>query len=232
MINFMVETLLEVEPGLDPNELGDYVAEYVARLTGKQTIYQMIRLAKEIESRGGRPLDPLVYKREYHDRLWMVIRDRLEGLETGRCGPEDWLVSGSYQILEALRHRDVDLYLASGTDLEFVRKEVRLLGLETYFGDRVFGALDDYHAFSKRQIIDRLLTEESLGGHELVAFGDGYVEIEETKKVGGTAVGVASDEKNRAGYDEWKKRRLTEAGADLIVADFREIDSILAELRM
>jgi phosphoglycolate phosphatase-like HAD superfamily hydrolase len=232
MIGFMVETILEVEPSLTVDELRAHVSEYVARLTGKQTIYQMIQLAEEIESRGGRPLEPLEYKREYHDRLWAVICDRIEGLESGRYLPEDWLVPGSNEILGALKQRGIDLYLASGTDLEFVRKEVRLLGLDSYFEDRVYGALDDYKAFSKRQIIDRLLEEERLGGRELVAFGDGYVEIEEIKQVGGTAVGVASDEKHRAGYDEWKKRRLTEAGADLIVADFRETDAILAELGM
>jgi phosphoglycolate phosphatase-like HAD superfamily hydrolase len=230
MIGFMVETIADAEPTLDPPSTRTHVTEFVDRLTGKQTIYQMMRLAEEIEARGGHPEDPLVYKREYHNRLWAVIQDRVEGLDSGRYQPEDWLVPGSFQILEALRDRDIELYLASGTDLDFVQREVRLLDLDRFFGNRVFGALDDYRAFSKRQLIERLLAEEGLGGRELVAFGDGYVEIEETKKVGGTAVGVASNEKTRTGYDEWKRRRLTEAGADLIVADFREAGSIIAEL--
>ncbi len=35
-------------------------------------------------------------------------------------------------------------------------------------------------------------------------------------------MGVASDEKNRAGIDAWKRSRLISAGADLIIPDFRE----------
>ena len=230
MIGFIVETIHDADPTLDLPSVRTHVTDFVDRLTGKQTIYQMIRLAEEVEARGARPEDPLLYKRKYHDRLWAVIRERVEGLGAGRYRPEDWLVPGSCQMLEALRDRGIELYLASGTDLDFVQREVRLLDLDRFFGNRVFGALDNYRAFSKRQLIERLLTEEGLGGRELVAFGDGYVEIEETKKVGGTAVGVASNEKTRAGYDDWKRRRLTEAGADLIVADFREADSIIAEL--
>ena len=38
-----------------------------------------------------------------------------------------------------------------------------------------------------------------VAGHQLLAFGDGYVEIEETRKNGGVAVGVASEEETRKG---------------------------------
>jgi hypothetical protein len=63
-----------------------------------------------------------------------------------------------------------------------------------------------------------------------VAFGDGYVEIEDTKAAGGIAVGVASNEAIRSGIDEWKRRRLIAAGADIIVPDFREGGQLLAYL--
>jgi hypothetical protein len=63
-----------------------------------------------------------------------------------------------------------------------------------------------------------------------VAFGDGYDEIEDTTAVGGVAVGVASNEAARSGIDEWKRRRLIAAGADIIVPDFREGSHLLAYL--
>jgi hypothetical protein len=64
----------------------------------------------------------------------------------------------------------------------------------------------------------------------LVAFGDGYVEIEDTKAAGGIAVGVASNEAARLGIDDWKRSRLISAGADVIVPDFREQRRLLAYL--
>ena len=45
----------------------------LARLTGKQTIYQMLQLCEEIKKRGGQPAEALAYKRAYHDRLWARV---------------------------------------------------------------------------------------------------------------------------------------------------------------
>ena len=77
-------------------------------------------------------------------------------------------------------------------------------------------------------IIERILREHDLRGKELVVFGDGYVEIENGKAVGGIAVGVATDEERREGVDLWKRDRLISAGADLIIPEFREHARLLA----
>ena len=69
-----------------------------------------------------------------------------------------------------------------------------------------------------------------LHGSQLLAFGDGFVEIEETKRVVGIAVGVATDEARRRGVDAWKRERLIQAGADVIVGDFREQEELLGYL--
>src|SRR5215813_12130084 len=103
-------------------ELRESVEEFVMRLNGRQTIYQMIQLADEVRRRGGTPLDPLAYKHRYHDRLMERIHGRLADLEAGRAAAEDWVVPGSHALLEALRRRGVALYLASGTDLKYVRR--------------------------------------------------------------------------------------------------------------
>jgi phosphoglycolate phosphatase-like HAD superfamily hydrolase len=79
-------------------------------------------------------------------------------------------------------------------------------------------------------VIERILQENELQGPELVAFGDGYVEIEDAKAAGGIAVGVATDEANRQGIDEWKRQRLIAAGADLIIPDFAEHTHLVAYL--
>ena len=231
MISFMVETLQDYGASEPEEQLREHVNEYITRLTGKQTIYQMIQLAEEIRQRGGNPEDPLVYKHRYHERLWEVIKDRVRGLESGEYAPHDWLVNGSVAVLENLSARGAKLFLASGTDEVFVRREAELLGLTRFFGNRIYGAVDQYQLFSKKIVIQRLISDEKLQGSEFVAFGDGYVEIENAKEVGGTAVGVASEERVRGGkVDEWKRQRLISAGADIIVPDFSEQELLLAYL--
>jgi phosphoglycolate phosphatase-like HAD superfamily hydrolase len=230
MIPMMVEELRATGTAETEPELTSAVEEFVMRLNGRQTIYQMIQLAEEVRRRGGRPLEPLAYKHRYHDLLMARIEGRLAALASGAATAEEWTVPGSHALLEALRRRGVTLYLASGTDLKYVRREAELLGLTPYFGERIYGALDDYRSFSKKMIIDRILSEHGLRGAELLGFGDGFVEIEEVKGVGGVAVAVASDEVNRRGVNAWKRDRLVRAGADVVIPEYRRHEKLLGWL--
>jgi phosphoglycolate phosphatase len=227
MVPMMVEILGALDTGETKAELTATVTEYVDRLTGKQTIYQMIELGKQIEARGGMPLDPLAYKHLYLDRLWDRIEGRVLGLKAGQIEPAEMVVPGTFDILDNLRERGMTCYLASGTDQPYVFDEAAALGVTPYFGERIYGALDEYERFSKAQVIQDILHTHDLHGRQLLAFGDGFVEIEETKRVGGIAVGVASDEVHRQGINDWKRNRLVEAGADIIVPDFREQQQLL-----
>jgi phosphoglycolate phosphatase-like HAD superfamily hydrolase len=230
MIPMMVDVLRGTGTAETEADLTAAVEEFVMRLNGRQTIYQMMQLAEEVRSRGGRPLEPLAYKHRYHDLLMERIRGRLAALASGAATPEEWTVPGSHALLEALRRRGLVLYLASGTDLKYVREEVALLGLAPYFGEHVYGALDEYRNFSKQMIIERILRDHGLRGEELLGFGDGFVEIEEIKGVGGVAVAVASDEVNRCGVNAWKRNRLVRAGADIVIPDYRQFERLLAYL--
>ena len=89
--------------------------------------------------------------------------------------------------------------------------------------------MDDYKTFSKRKVIERILVENKISGEQLLAFGDGYVEIQNTKEAGGLAIAVASDEANNGSgnMDEWKRGRLLGVGADVIVPDYRDGDALL-----
>ena len=205
------------------SELELRAKEFITLLTGKQTIYQCIRLADEIEALGGVPQDPQVYKDEYQRRLLERIDGRLTGLERGEIDPETLTVPGSYALLEMLLRHGVTPYLASGTDEVYVLREARLLGVDRYFGPHIYGAQREYRTFSKKMVIERIIAENHLAGHELVGFGDGYVEIENIREAGGFAVGVASNERERRGIDEWKRERLIRAGANVIIPDYRNI---------
>ena len=197
--------------------------DFVTKLTGKQTIYQMMRLAEEIRARGGEPADPQDYKAEYHGRLMARIAWRRKGLAEGSIAPETMLVPGSLDLLRLLADRGVSVYIASGTDEAYVLEEAHLLGLDAFAGGRVYGALADHRSFSKEMVIQRILAENRVDGSRLLAFGDGYVEIADCKASGGLAVAVASDEAGRSGRpDPWKRERLIGAGADLVIPDYRE----------
>ncbi len=227
MIPMMVAELAATGTGESSEALTVLARNFVMELNGKQTIYQMIRLSEEIQKRGGKPADPLVYKERYHDLLMRRIAGRREALAAGTSPPESMLVPGAYQALRLLQSRGVELYLASGTDEKYVREEANLLGLVPYFGQHIYGAIDDHRKFSKQMVIERILRENRVEGSRLMGFGDGYVEIDNVKGAGGTAIAVASDEAGRSGKpDPWKRDRLIGVGADLVIPDFREIAAV------
>ena len=230
MIPMLVEKLTALNTGEPEEQLHALVEEFVVTLTGKQTIYQMMRLAEEIRKRGGQPEDPVAYKREYLDRLWQRIESRVEGVRSGAIGPEQVRVPGSLELVRELAGRGITLYLASGTDIEYVRSEAELVGVAEYFEPHIYGAVDNHESFSKKMVIDQILSENNLHGPELVAFGDGYVEILNVKQAGGVGVGAATDEYTREGINDWKRNRLVQAGADIIVPEFRQWRQLVAYL--
>lgn len=215
----MVELLMETPKHEPVEQIRDVVRTYVANTTGKQTIYQMIRLVEEINIRGGQTASPLEYKEQYHQRLMNRIINRLEDLRKGDLQPTDMVVPGSLDALEEITRSGIKCFLASGTDEKYVFDEANLLGVSGYF-EKIYGALDDYETFSKKMVIQKIIHDNNLSGPELVAFGDGYVEIENTKEAGGITIGMATNESERCGIDSWKRDRLIESGADVIMADF------------
>jgi len=230
MIPMMVEVLRQTGTKESDAELHAVVEDFVMRLNGRQTIYQMMQLADEVRRRGGSPPEPLAYNHRYHDLLMQRIEGRLAALRSGTAAPQEWTVPGSHALLEELRRRGMALYLASGTDLNYVRQEAELLDLTPYFGEHVYGALDDYRSFSKKMIIEKILRDNQLRGEELLGFGDGFVEIEEVKRAGGVAVAVASDEAERRGINAWKRERLVRAGADVVIPEYRGHQQLLRYL--
>ena len=231
----MIPMFMELLPrraGETDAEVRQLMTDDIMRLNGKQTIYQMMQLAGRISERGGRPRDPLWYKHEYLRRLNELIRARTDGLRAGSIQPEAWLVHGSRPLLENLRRRGLALYLASGTDEVFVKLEAELLGLTEFFGPHIYGAQDDYKQFSKKMVIDRILRDHAISGEQLLSFGDGYVEIQNTKEAGGLAVAVASDEAHNGSgrVDEWKRQRLLGVGADVVIPDYRDGEALLERL--
>jgi phosphoglycolate phosphatase-like HAD superfamily hydrolase len=228
MVPMLVELLPRVDGDTDEGNR-QMLYDDIMELNGKQTIYQMIQFAERVKERGGEPKEPVWYKREYLRRLDERIGDRVAGLRDGSVRREEWLVHRVGELLDKLRERGVVCYLLSGTDEEYVREEAALLGVDSHFEDRIYGARDDYQSFSKKIAMDRMFEEHGITGENLLSFGDGYVEIQNTKQLGGLAVAVASAEANNGSgkVDEWKRQRLLGVGADIVIADYRDAGPLL-----
>jgi phosphoglycolate phosphatase len=233
-MDVMTPMMLGELRGLQPDEteadLTATVHEFVYRLTGKPTIEQMIELSRQIERRGGKPQDPLEYKERYLRLLNAITGKRLAELRRDPHAAGKYLVPGSLQLLQDLRARGLKLYLASGTDHESVCEESKLLGITPFFDGGIFGAVDDRGTFSKKKLIDKLIGSSECAGPEILGFGDGYVEIENVKSVGGIAVGVATDEPECRRIDPWKRNRLVQVGADYIIPHYLQRDELFQHL--
>ena len=231
MLGMFVE-MLPASPGDIPAQVKQMLFDDMMKLNGKQTIYQMIQFADRVQERAGTPREPLWYKHEYLRRLETKIQDRIERLKNRTVDPDHFLLHGSRRLLELLRAHGFHLYLASGTDEQFVKREAELLDVTKYFGEHVYGAKDDYKNFSKKIVIERILRENNISGERLLAFGDGYVEIQNTKEAGGLAVAVASDEAHNGSgqIDQWKRARLLAVGADIIIPDYRDAEPLLRKV--
>ena len=230
MVPMMVEELASLGTGESDEDLTAIVEEYVGQLTGRQTIYQMIEFADQVRRRGGTPREPLEYKHRYLDLLMDKISHRREALRAGQVDPDEMMVPGGRRLLEALRDRDMTLFLASGTDQPFMREEAALLGISHFFGGGIYGALDDYESFSKKILVEQIIRDSDFQGSEFIGFGDGFVEIEVVKSVGGHALGMATDEPDCLEIDPVKRERLAGVGADWIAPNFNAHNELMAAM--
>ena len=230
MIPYFCEVIAELGTNEDAEDVKAEVTEFVDRLTGKQTIYQCIALDEAVVKRGGKHVEPGEYKAEYLRRLNEKIADRKKGLENGTLSPDSLSVKGAKSFIEELRKAGIKCFLASGTDEADVIYEASLLGVKDLFDGGIHGAKDALLDCSKEAVIKNMIENQKLVPEELATFGDGFVEIELTSKLGGYAVGVATNEKSGDGIDEKKRQRLIGAGADMIIPHFENVAEVMNAL--
>lgn len=211
----------------------DEVNVMIDETTGIQTIFQMQRLQEMVRAHGLVPedkiLEPIDYKKVYNDRLMEPVRARIAQLDSGEKTVEDYTVRGSLHFLELIAQQDVSMYVFSGTDRDDVRNEAARIGVAHYFKE-IWGALPSVEEYSKEKIIRDIIAEHHLEGPQVLAIGDGPVELRNVKEAGGIALGIASDEVNGKGWDMSKRPRLLRAGADILIPDFLEADKLIEYL--
>ncbi len=226
----MVEMICD---GHEPTpEIEAEVREYIDRSTGILTIEQMRWLEEAVRRHGlaKRVRTARAYKRIYIERLLVPVRERLGRLARGEVTQDDLMIAGARRFVEGLRERGLTLYVASGTDHKYMVQEVEALGMAHFFNGGMYGARDSGEAWTKERVIARILADYALHGPELLVVGDGPVEIRQAKAQGAVALGVATDEVKRSGWNECKIARLTNAGADLLTPDFSHHDALLGYL--
>jgi phosphoglycolate phosphatase-like HAD superfamily hydrolase len=165
--------------------------------------------------------------------LLIMVKVREEKYAKGELSLEDFTLKNAVPFLQKFHDAGIKLYLASGTDEADVKSEARVLGYDHLFEGRIYGAVGDITKEAKKIVLDRILDSigESAFG-KVVTFGDGPVEMRETNKRGGIAIGVASNEPRRYGLNENKRTRLIKAGADIIIPDFSQLAQILSLLNI
>ena len=212
-------------------KVGMHVQDYINKSTGIQTILQMEALTEMLKEFGFVPenkvLDKFGYKKIYNDALMENVRSRIDRLTSGKIKPNNFIIKDSVAFLHSLREKGISLYLASGTDLEDVKTEAKILGYAELFDGGIFGAVGDIKKYSKKLLIKKVMKEKKIHNNELLFFGDGPVEMRECRKKGGIAVGTATNEKKREGINPEKRERLVKAGAHFIIPDFSQHEELI-----
>lgn len=213
------------------------VVDFIDKTTGIQTLVQMKGLVELVKEFGLVPADKILdefgYKTIYNDELLKMVREREAKLTRGELSIEDFTLKNAVLLLEKLYKAGVKLYLASGTDEEDVKNEARIMGYDQLFEGGIYGAVGDVTKEAKKIVLDRILnTIGDSGKGQVAAFGDGPVEIRETRKRGGVTIGIASNEPKRYSLNESKRTRLIKAGADVIVPDYSQLQQLLKLLNI
>jgi len=178
----------------EPEPTQRQLLQLVLSTNGMPPLQQMQVFVQMVRDHGGAELDPSECVVTYQQRLGQLIQRRHDSIRQGETTPQQWLVPGAWEVLMALHQWGLKLFLTSGTEYEQVYREAELLGLLPFFPHAIFAPHGHDHLFSKGQILDHLLQQYHWPGETWLGFGDGVVEIREVKRVGGTAIGLATPE--------------------------------------
>jgi phosphoglycolate phosphatase-like HAD superfamily hydrolase len=227
--------------GGEPERTRQQLLQLVLSTNGMPPLRQMQVFVQTVQNHGGAELDPGECAATYQQRLVQLVQRRYDSIRQGRTSPHQWIVPGARDVLITLQQRGVLLFLASGTDYDQVHTEAELLGLLPFFPQAIFAPQGQDGAFSKGRVLDYLLQRYELRGEVWIGFGDGVVETREIKRIGGTAIGLATSEASDSllpaqegtvpldslsstGWDDptvtEKCQRLLAAGADLVLPHY------------
>lgn len=242
-INLMIATnsaaLVQAIPDLSVPEAVEWVINDIEQTIGIPTYWQMKRLAEEIKRRGGTSFSPQRYKDVYNQALVSLVKTKHQKMIHHEMEPEELRVPGSIELLTELKHRlGADaLYLASGTDIASVKESMKLMGYQKFFGDRIIasGSTMNPDECPKQIVVETIIADRNLQSGQLLCFGDGVPELEYATTFGGVCVGLLTldwshyELQNHFTMDQ-KRARLINAGAHILVPDYRYVSKLVSIL--
>jgi phosphoglycolate phosphatase-like HAD superfamily hydrolase len=209
------------------DDIRTHLFREMIRFNGRPTPLFTTEMAAQIQQRGGQAkADELL--EAFLKPLNANAHARYTQLRDGTATRDDYIVHGGRALLELLAARELSIIILSGNPHEQISNEAEMLNLTPFCNGHVYGdtkAAD----FNKQSVLERLMADESFTGENFVMFGDGAAEIEATRNLSGLAIAVCSDEnENGSGrVDEHKRTVLIESGADAIIADYRNPETLL-----
>ncbi|MFP4096375.1 MAG: PfkB family carbohydrate kinase [Cyclobacteriaceae bacterium] len=213
----------------DKQVLTSKVNQLISQTTGAPTIVQMEGLVEMVKREGYVEEEAVRtaedYKALYLEDLHRHVEKRIERFRKGELQIDDVTVKGVIGFIHRMKEKGLKLYLASGTDEEYVVREAEALGYADNFQGGIYGARPDGGS-AKRKVLLQLTLQEGVKAREIIVIGDGPSEIREGRKVGALCVGVASDELRRYGLNLYKRERLIRAGSHIIIEDFSQLDQL------
>ncbi len=236
MVATNAAALAQAIPSLSPKEAEEWVIQDIQTTIGIPTYSQMKRLAEHITKLGGNALPAQRYKDVYNSLLVkMVHAKHARAREIGDVS--HLRVAGIAQFLPLLAKKFPNsIYVASGTDITPIQESARFLEVEKYF-TQIMGAgfSSNPEQCAKEMVITQLQQTHPLKEGQLLCFGDGVPEIEQTIRAGGIAIGVLTPENSSfesAGHFtlDQKRERLIRAGAHILIEDFSNPNELMATL--
>ena len=216
--------------GESPDDLRTSLFKDMYRFNGRPTSVYMEAMSRQIQERGGEA-DPSEMLEAYLIQLDQIANERHEQIRSETSGQDDFIVFGGRALIELMVARGLKVIILSGNPHGQVNEEAELLDLARYCHGHVYG-YRDANNFSKQTVIEELMAKENFSGENLIAIGDGAGEIMAAKALGRLAIAVCSDEEHNGSglVDEHKRTTLVDAGADAIIADYREPGALLKKI--
>ena len=221
---------IPLRDGETPKELRDWLFGTMYNYNGRPTAVYMDAMRDEIQERGGEA-DHSEMLEAFLVALDALAQQRINKISNGACAPDDYLVFGARKLVNLMTTRGLKSIILSGNPNDQVNREAELLGIADYCEGHIYGHVDA-NSFSKQSVMEKLMAEEKFTGENLIAIGDGGAEIKAARALGGLAVAICSDENvNGSGtVDPHKRDTLLAAGADAVIADYREPEALLGIL--
>jgi len=232
--------IAQAYPTMSVEEANNHALGILLEDLSKTPEKNIIALTEFLNSHGGNNLSP----NRYHHLFRMI-----HGPESMNVNPyqqaasvDDFLIPGARNLLQGLnRSFEGRVYIASGSDVEAVRIDAALLGLDELVADIVgAGSSPDPRACAKRRIIEKFKRGEvddiPLQRGELAGFEDGFPENLWTYVADGIAVGMLSPDhslyENEGHFTvEQKRARLTRSGSHVLVNSYRHALRLIEEIR-